>query len=103
MVSMTRKLWAVFLISQIIGVSLFFYSSRFEAGVGGFREFVWIPAMLVLLPGILFGYAADALGLSNGLTRWYGLPFFAVVVLLNAGFWIAIMVLIQRWRRPVKA
>jgi hypothetical protein len=99
---MSRKLWAIFLISQIIGVSLALYASRFEVGVGGVREFLWVPATLVLLPGVLFGFAADALGLEVGLTRWYGLPFFALVAVLNACSWIAIVRLIEKRQCPPK-
>jgi hypothetical protein len=34
---------------------------NFGGGFGGIREFLWMPAAFVLLPGILFGYAAEAL------------------------------------------
>ncbi len=98
---MSRKLWAIFVMSQIIGVSLAFYSSRFQVGVGGVREFLWMPATLVLLPGILFGYAAEALDFGI-LSRWYGVPFFAVVVLLNAGCWNVVVLLIQRRQRRLR-
>ncbi len=99
---MSRKLWAIFVISQIIGVSLAFYSSRFQVGVGGVREFLWMPATLVLLPGILFGYAAEALDFGTRLSRWYGVPFFAIVVLLNAACWNVVVLLIQRRQRRLR-
>lgn len=98
---MSRKIWAIFILSQIIGISLCLYSLRFEEGVGGVREYLWIPAMLVLLPGILFGFVADALDIGI-FSRWYGLPFLAVVVLLNTGFWNAVILLIKRSRRSLK-
>ena len=56
--------------------------------------------MVVLFPGIMLGYAADALDVGNQLSRWYGAPFFALVVLMNAGCWNLVMLLIQRRRRP---
>ncbi|SRR5713101_3346881 len=93
---MGRKLWAIFVISQIIGVSLASYSSRFEVGVGGAREFLWMPAMLLLLPGILFGYAVNALDSGIRLSHWHGLAFFAVVTFLNAAFWNFIVLLVRR-------
>lgn len=100
---MSRKLWAIFVILQIIGVSLASYSSRFEVGVGGAREFLWMPAMVALFPGILLGYAADALDVADYLSGWHGAPLFASVVLLNAGCWNLVALLSQRRRRPLKA
>ena len=93
---MSRKLWAIFAVSQIIGVGLASYSSRFEVGVGGLREFLWIPAMLLLLPGILLGYATKALDVWGQLARWYDAPFFAVVILLNMGCWSAVHWVVHR-------
>jgi hypothetical protein len=34
---------------------------NFGGGFEGFRKFLWMPAAFVLLPGIFFGYAAEAL------------------------------------------
>jgi hypothetical protein len=100
---MSRKLWAIFVTSQIIGVGLAFYSSRFQVGVGGVREWLWVPATLVLLPGILFGYAADALDLGFLLSYWHAVPFFAAVVLLNAASWNVVVLLIQGRQRLPRA
>jgi hypothetical protein len=97
---MNRKLCAIFVISQMIGVGLALYLSRFQVGVEGVREFLWMPATFVLLPGILFGYAANELDLGI-LSQWYAVPFFAVVVLLNAICWNIIAFLIQRRQRRV--
>jgi hypothetical protein len=93
---MSRKLWMMFVIVQGVGVALAFYSSRFQVGVGGVRDLLWIPAMLVLLPGVVIGHVADALDFGGRLTLWYGLPFFAVVILINAACWNAIALLVQR-------
>jgi hypothetical protein len=100
---MSRKLWMILAISQIIGVTLAAYSARFEVGAGGVREFLWIPAMIALFPGILLGYVADALGFANYLGHWYGLPFFASVVLLNVGCWNLVGLLSRRRRHLLKA
>ncbi len=95
---MSRKLWVVFVISQIIGVSLALYSSRFEVGAGGAREFLWIPAALLLLPGILFGYIANVLSF-----RIFNLgssaAFYVVVVLLNAASWYAVVSIVRNRQR----
>ena len=93
---MRRKLWVIFLVAQGIGVALAFYSSRFQVGAGGVRDLLWMPALLVLLPGVLIGYVADALGAQ--LTLWYGLPFFAAVILINAACWNAVALLVQKWQ-----
>ena len=99
---MGRKLWAIFAISQILGVSVALYSSRFQVGVGGIREFLWMPATLVLLPGILFGYVADALDFGIRLSYWHAAPFFVVVVLLNVASWNVVVRLIQKRQRSLK-
>ena len=39
--------------------------------------------MLLLLPGILLGYAQKRSDVWGQLARWYDAPFFAVVILLN--------------------
>lgn len=98
-VSMGPKLWAIFIVSQILGVSVALYSSRFHVGVGGVREFLWIPATLLLLPGILFGYVADALDFGIRLSYWHAVPFFAVVMLLNVASWNLVVWLIQKRQR----
>jgi hypothetical protein len=99
---MNRKLWAIFVILQTTGVSLASYSSRFEVGVGGVREHLWVPAMVALLPGVLLGYAAEALDVGNHLNRWHGAPFFLSVVLVNAACWSLVVLLSQMGRRPQK-
>ena len=91
---MGRRLWMAFVIAQVIGVSLATYSSRFEVGLGGAREFLWIPATLVLFPGIFLGYGINAIGIR--LDYWYGLPFYAAIVLVNAGFWSIVVLMIRR-------
>jgi hypothetical protein len=96
---MGRKVWAIFVILQILGVSMALYSSRFQVGVGGVREFLWIPTTLVLLPGILFGYVADALDVGIRLSYWHAAPFFAVVVLLNVASWNVVVRLIEKRQR----
>ena len=58
-----------------------------------------MPATLVLLPGILFGYVADALDFGIRLSHWRAVPFFAVVVILNVAFWNVVVRLIQKRQR----
>lgn len=96
---MSRKLWVMFVTSQAIGAGLAFFSSRLQVGVGGARELLWIPAILILLPGILLGYAADALDFGIRMGSWYGLPFFVIVVIINAACWNVIVLLVRRWAR----
>ena len=79
------------------------YSSRFEVGAGGAHEFLWLPAMLLLLPGLLIGYVADGLNFSNVLGRWYGAPLFVIVVLVNAACWNGVILLTRRRRPPLQA
>ena len=95
---MSRRLWVMFVTSQAIGAGLAFFSSRFQVGVGGTRDLLWIPAMLILLPGVLIGYAADAFDFGIRMGSWYGLPFFVVVVLVNAACWNAIIFFVRRRR-----
>jgi hypothetical protein len=92
----------VFVVSQVIGVALAFYSMETEVGVGGVREFLSIPPLILLFPGWLLGYAALALDL-NQLDRWYGAPFFASVVVVNAVCWNLVAALIQRGLRRRRA
>ena len=89
---MSRRLWAMFFVSQVVGVSLASYSARFQVGVGGVREFLWIPAMVLLLPGVFVG----------AVSSWPELPFFVVVVIINAGCWTAVVVLVQKTLRARK-
>ena len=100
---MGRKLWVIFFVSQIIGVGLASYSSRFQVGIGGVREFLWIPATLLLVPGVLFGYAMDALTSGNRFSHWHGLPFFAMVILLNAAFWNLIVLFVRRLKSTTRS
>lgn len=99
---MNRKLWLIFAIVQLIGVGLALYSSRFEVGATRFREFLWIPATLFLLPGILCGYVANALSV-RALDFGGGALFYAIVVLLNAAFWYTVASLVRKRRRVVQA
>ena len=89
---MSRRLWTIFLVSQVVGVSLASYSARFEVGTGGVREFLWIPAMVLLLPGVFIGTVSS----------WPELPFFALVVIINAGWWNVVTLLIQNKVRARK-
>ena len=79
--------------SQVIGVSLASYSVRFQVGVGGVREFLWIPAMVLLLPGVFVGEVRS----------WPELPFFALVVIINAGCWNLVALLAEKKLRARKA
>jgi len=90
---MSRRLWTIFLVSQVVGVSLASYSARFQVGVGGVREFLWIPAMVLLLPGVFVGTVSS----------WPELPFFALVVIINAGWWNVVTLLIQKKVRARRA
>jgi hypothetical protein len=75
------------------------YSLRFEVGIGGIREHLWIAAMTFLFPGILFGLAS-ALDIGTYLFGWSGIPFLMSVVLLNLAVWTVIALSIRRWKVP---
>ena len=93
---MSRKTWVVFAAFQVIGVALFAYCSRFEAGASAVCEVLWIPTMVLLFPGWLLGYAAVALDLEGQLGRPYAAPFLASVVVVNAVCWTLAAVLIRK-------
>jgi hypothetical protein len=95
---MSRKVWLIFGVMQLAGVALVFLSMRFEVGTGGWREILWIPATLLLFPGVLFGFLNQLLGLSRVLSNWDGTPFMMIVVLINAIAWSTVAVVVARRR-----
>jgi hypothetical protein len=95
---MTRKVWLIFAVMQLAGVALAFLSMQFEVGTGGWRDILWIPATILLTPGILAGFFANALGSSRVFSNWYGTPVMMVVVLSNAIAWSIVSLVVLRRR-----
>ncbi|HEV8525844.1 MAG TPA: hypothetical protein VGQ71_15220, partial [Terriglobales bacterium] len=88
--------------TQLVGIGLGFYSTQFHVGIGGLRDFLWIPAVLLLLPGILLGYGIGTLDSLGKLAGWYGIAFFLAVVLINAVSWNALALVLRSRRRATR-
>ena len=96
---MSRKMWLVFTAIQLIGIGLGVFSMQYEVGIGGIREYLWIPAVVMLFPGILLAWGIGALDVMSRLGRWHGAPFFLIAVLCNIGFWTLLKGLLRIFRR----
>lgn len=94
-----KKYWLTFVCTQVVGVLLAIYSMSLEVGIGGWREFVWIPAGFLLLPGVLLPLAAGGLDVSAWLGRWYSVPLFTLAVAVNCASWAVAYVARKRKSR----
>ena len=97
---MRRRMWLVFGVMQLIGVGLAVLSMQYEVGAGGIREYLWIPAAVMLLPGVLLAWGLGTLDMMSSLGRWHGAPFFLIVVLCNVSVWTLVRGLLRILRRP---